>query len=307
MKLSLEDFINLFGAEEKEIMTHCEDLVKSKDFNYHRLENDERDELIRKIISIIDGNNVPKAGESRINDWEEGWSENLKDYLNGKGEIEKLIPKYYKKNVPNRLNGDYVQPVQENFVLNVTRIFRSWIFQKFLLDVDEIHEFGCGTGWHLAYLASIFPDKQLYGYDWTSSSQKTLSVLANVMNAKIDAMKFNFFDPDYSIKINDNSGVFTFAALEQVGNRFGHFLEYLLKNKPKICVNIEPLHELYDTSHLSDYLALRYHKYRNYLDGYLTKLRELDSEGRIEIIKVHHQRFGNMYCDTHSYVVWRPL
>lgn len=92
-----------------------------------------------------------------------------------------------------------------------------------------------------------------------------------------------------------------------MGNNHGPFLEFLLEKSPEICINVEPLYELYNPGHLLDYIALRYHNYRNYLNGYLSRLQELEAKGQIEILKVHHQRFGNLYNDTHSYVVWRPL
>ncbi|HHT9159158.1 MAG TPA: hypothetical protein ACFYEH_04780, partial [Candidatus Brocadiaceae bacterium] len=58
-------------------------------------------------------------------------------------------------------------------------------------------------------------------------------------------------------------------------------------------------------THLLDYLALKFHTKRNYLNAYLTQLRSLESQGKMEIIKVHHQQFG-FYDDPHSYVVWKP-
>ena len=85
-----------------------------------------------------------------------------------------------------------------------------------------------------------------------------------------------------------------------------NFLEFLLKKSPELCVNVEGLSELYEQNYLLDYLALKYHKRRNYLDGFLTRLRELEEEEKIDIIKVHHQQFGNLFDDPHSYVIWKP-
>ncbi len=91
-----------------------------------------------------------------------------------------------------------------------------------------------------------------------------------------------------------------------MGNNHGPFLEFLLEKSPEICINVEPLHEFYSSGCLLDYLALRYHNYRNYLSGYLSRLQGLEAKSRIEILKMH-QQFGNLYNDTHSYVIWRPL
>ena len=299
----------LFGAAEEEILTFCGDMIDKLDFRYRKLEGKERDQLILKVLSTVDGKKLPKAGVDRLNDWEKGWSENFKGLEEGNGNIENLVPEYYQKNVPIRLLGDYVLPKQDNFVLNITKVFRSWLFQKYFQFqyVEQIHEFGCGSGWHLAYLASIFHDKRLYGYDWSKTSQKIIKKLYQQLGCEIQGRHFDFFHPDYSVSIAPKSAVYTFGALEQVGINHGPFLKFLLEKLPEICINIEPLHELYNTNNLLDCIALRYHKYRNYLEGYLTQLQELESEGRIEILKIHHQQFGNLYNDTHSYVVWRPI
>ena len=107
--------------------------------------------------------------------------------------------------------------------------------------------------------------------------------------------------------LGSDSGVLTFGALEQVGKDFRPFLEFLLRRKPAICVHVECIAEFYDPARLLDYLALAYHHSRNYLEGFWTALKELEEKGMLEILAAHHQRFGNIYDDSHSYVVWRPL
>ncbi len=118
---------------------------------------------------------------------------------------------------------------------------------------------------------------------------------------------FDFFQPDRALTLPGDSGVLTMAALEQVGARHAPFLEYLLRANPRICVNMEPLAELYDTAKLADDLALRYHRKRGYLDGFLTALRELAAKRRIEILDVRRFFFGSLYHEAYSYVAWRPL
>ena len=97
------------------------------------------------------------------------------------------------------------------------------------------------------------------------------------------------------------------CALEQVGPRHDRFVEFLLQKKPGICVNMEPLLELYDETNLVDYLAARYHRKRGYLEGFLTALRTLADKGHIEILDVRRFFFGSLYHEGYSYVAWRPL
>ncbi|MFH0958618.1 MAG: hypothetical protein V1897_07925, partial [Pseudomonadota bacterium] len=113
-------------------------------------------------------------------------------------------------------------------------------------------------------------------------------------------------DPDPLVRLNPGTGVYTFGALEQVHSNHVKFIEFLLERKPALVLNVECLHELYDEEDLSDTIALAYHRRRNYLEGYLTRLLALEAEGRIEILNVHHFRFGNMNDDPLSHVVWKP-
>ena len=62
----------------------------------------------------------------------------------------------------------------------------------------------------------------------------------------------------------------------------------------------------YNKNNIIDYLAIRYHKKRNYLYGYLTRLQELESEGKIEILKTQRVCFGILYHEAYSFVMWRP-
>ena len=146
---------------------------------------------------------------------------------------------------------------------------------------------------------------KLVGLDWSKSSQDIIRRIRDKYSFNINGYQFDFFNPRQDIRLEDNSAVLTFGALEQVGYNYNKYLDYLLAQKPLICVNVECLHELYDTSDLLDRLALKYHQKRNYLSGYLTKLRELESENKIEIIKCHHHKLSNVYNDTSSHVIWR--
>lgn len=304
--LSLNDFGELFGTDTEDIGRYCPDGIGELDFRYRKLAPAERDYLILSILKKIDSYDLPTSGQNRKADWERGWEENLREFIDSGYDFGKLVPKYFKKNVPVRLNGDYVMPVDSDFVLNCTKVFRNWLFGKYFKGVNSIYEFGCGSAAHLAFLATIYPDKKLYGLDWARPSQEIIRLLAEHYGWKIEGHYFDIFAPDPNLHLDVNSVVFTFGAMEQVGTQHEVFLQFLLRESPFLCINVECLLELYNPSYLTDYLACKYHERRNYLRGYLTRLRELESEGHIEILKTHHQRFGNIYNDSHSYVIWKP-
>ena len=306
-KVELKDFCVLFGGTVKEVETFCGELISKFSWEYKTLTGQERDQLLLNVLQRVNSPELKSSGAHRSQDWEDGWSENLEEFTASGFDIAKLVPKYFKQNVPVRLLNNYVLPSDPDFVLNITCLFRSFIFNKYLSEFNEIHEFGCGTGHHLACFASVAPKKKYVGYDWASSSQRILQLLAKQKGWSITGKRFDFLTPDPKITFMPETAVMTFGALEQLGREHEQYLDFILQRKPKICIDIAGIAELYDKDVLLDYMALQYHKCRNYLDGYLTRLKELEMEGKIQILKVHRQKFGNLYDDPHSYVVWKAI
>ena len=297
-EVTLEDFAKSFGTTIDDLPRN---LITETDFRYKRLNVAERDELIQSILRKIE--NVNPTAKLR---WEKGWAENLQSFVDSGYRIEALIPKYIRPNQPVRLRQEYVIPCNVNFEHYYIEAFRLWLFRTYFQSVNSIYDFGCGTGYNLAVLARLFPDKKLYGLDWAEASQKIVCLIAKYHNMNIEARSFNFYTPNDGLEIADNSAVMTFAALEQVGSDYESFLQYILKQTPALCVNVEPLYELYDENNLVDYLAIKYHGKRNYLNGYLSRLKQLESEGKIEILKVQRLYFGSLYHEAYSYVIWKP-
>jgi len=304
--LGREEFAALFGVGVEDFDESSMELIESLDFRYRKLSGNERDQIILQIMKELYCGEITVSGEDRKLDWEKGWRENLQTFTESGYDLGSLVPRYFKKHVPVRLNGDYVMPIGTDFVLNCTKVFRSWLFRKYFKNVDSLYEFGCGPGSHLAFLAGLYPDKNFYGLDWAESSQEILEHLAKHLCCSIKGIHFDFFQPDHDFPLAKSSAVLTFGALEQVGERFEAFLQYILNQKPNICINVECINEFYQENNLPDFLALQYHRRRNYLSNYLTRLRQLESEGRLKILVAHHQPFGNIYNDTHSYIIWEP-
>lgn len=305
--LTPADLAKLFGTTESDVRERCGSLLENADLAYRVLEGKERDALLLDVLHRLESLDLPSAGESRHGDWEKGWGENL-DELTSRGfDPSALVPKYIRPMEPIRLYQEYCQPTGPGFVLDYYKILRSWLFKTYLSDVDAIYEFGCGPGWHLAWLAETFPEKRLFGLDWAEASVNILRSLAKHMGWKLEGRRFDFFNPDLDMTLAPNSGVFTFGALEQIDDRHGPFLNYLLDRKPAVVVHVEPFVELYDDSVLTDHLAVRYHRKRHYLNGLFSRLRELEGQGHIAIDKVCRNYCGTKFAETLSMVVWRPL
>lgn len=93
---------------------------------------------------------------------------------------------------------------------------------------------------------------------------------------------------------------------EKIGARWDKFIQYILRNRPKLCIHIEPVAELLDSGKLIDYLSIEYFKKRNYLEGFLNGLRQLEKEGKVRIHRAQRTYIGSLYIEGYSVVVWSP-
>lgn len=305
-RLSPGELAELFGGAVEDVTAWCAPQLARFDFGYRELEGSERDAMLLQAVRRLEPDLSPAAGKERHPAWEAGWGENLAAFLADPSDLDALVPRYIRPDEPVRLFGRYAQPDNPNFVRDYTKTYRAWLAQRFFADAAAIYEFGCGPGSHVAYFAETFPGVPVFGLDWAENSVRIMEALATRRGWPVGGRRFDFFAPDYDFKLAEGAVALTFGALEQVGGAHGAFLDYLLATPLKRCVHVEGINELYDPDDLLDGLALAYHRRRNYLDGLLTRLRALETEGRIVIEQVHRQRFGTRFNDTFSLVVWRP-
>lgn len=241
--------------------------------NYRQLSKKEYDSAIIAMIEELD-KPLKVAGENRKQDWIKGWSKAGK------------YPQYYGKYPVNRLNGKLVYALSKNYERDALYALVDTLFKKYLWDCKFVYEFGCGTG-HL--LERLNPRSVIVGLDWANKKYGY----------------FDFFNPKYPM--SKNAGVYTVAALEQVGTDFVKFVDFLVESKPRVVLHIEPIEELLDPTSLLDYLSLRYMKKRNYLSGYLTHLKKLEKEGKVKILSAKRSGIGSLFIDGYSIIAWYPI
>lgn len=305
--LEIADFAAAFGADEKEMESFCGELFKKMDFRYRFVSPEEREKIFLDIIKKCDRQEFSVSGASRQNDWSRGWREILKEFQDSGGDLKTLIPKDIHGDRPLRYRGNYIVSNSDSFEHDFSLLFRNWLFKKYFSDYENIYEFGCGTGHNLVASAKLFPNKKFFGLDWVVESAEILRAVAEKYGWQIEGFQFDFFRPDDNFAIKPQSLVYTSAALEQLGQNFRQFIDYLLRGKPALCVNVECLNEYYNQDDLFDYLALKYHQSRNYLQGFLTYLRQLEKDKKIKIIATKRLGFGSLYHEVFSYVIWQIL
>ncbi|MGA8849123.1 MAG: transketolase C-terminal domain-containing protein [Dehalococcoidia bacterium] len=303
-QLTLEDFARLFGTTIDDIPNDCRKLIAETDFRHRILGSEERDKVLLDVLKKIDSDQLTVAGREKKVVWEKGWSENLQNFLENY-DLNKLTPKYYRPSQVLRLYRNYITAYDQNFEFNFFKVFRLWLFRKYLRDAESIHEFGCGPGHNLVALAELYPEKKIHGLDWSLTSRDLVNKIAEVYKYNITGHLFDMFSPDESLEITNNSAILTIGSLEQLGHEYELFLQFILKKSPKLCIHVEPICELYNENHLLDYVAIKYHQRRGYLENYLNRLRRLEIEGKIEILKTQRMFFGSLYEDSWSFIVWR--
>lgn len=266
-------------------------MTKKTNILYKNLIKKEEERVLIQIIDTLLDSSLPYSGKHRKEQWEKGWGENLKS--------GNLKPKYFGKYPITRLNGKLVKGVDEQKALYT---IVDELGKKYFKNVSTIIEFGCGTGHNLLRMRNINKNARLVGCDWANSSQKIVSKLGKGFYG----FNFDFFNPRYPFNMTD-SGVYTVAALEQIGTKYDKFVKLLLLQKPSVVIHIEPIPELLDPSKLLDYLSIRYMEKRKYLSGYLDYLRKLEKQKKINILEAKRSGIGSMYIDGYSVIIWKPL
>jgi hypothetical protein len=280
--------------------------IEEASLRYVELTPKERDLCIRASIKILRDPAYDPSGEHRLEKWETGWSQNLEALKEDKE--NSLIPRYFENDDIVRWKQEYVKPVKKGFDYEALGLILEWAFEKYFKTIGSVYEFGCGTGHHLIRLRRENPGAKLYGLDWAEASQKLIGeMVAKGILTNAEGKRFDFFNPDRSLKLDPGSGVYTVGALEQVGSRHGELLAYWIEQKPKVCVHVEPIGELMDNMNLVDFLAQEYYAKRNYLAGFIASLKKLEEEKKIKIERMHRTFLGGNLFTEYMVVVWAPL
>ena len=181
------------------------------------------------------------------------------------------------------------------------------IIEKADMEPGQIfYELGCGSCQNLFLLSELFPRKKLVGLDWTHASQEIARELSN-HGRQVRGLNFDMLDPRMDDSLPRGSAVLTVHALEQIGTKHEKLLSFLLNSNPSIVVHYEPIVEFYDKNNLLDYLALIYSEKRCHLTGYLTALRKLEREKKVEIIEARRSYLGGVFHESSTLIAWRPV
>ena len=303
LQITLADFESAWDTSTS---TWFRNRFMQRELKYAELNNSERDDVILHILNTLEGE-VSVAGPHRNKDWELGWHENFQNYILNKDSTA-IIPKYFDKHPIVRWKQNWIKSSSSSLEYDMFSTLIDWVIDTNLVSFESIYEFGCGTGHNLIRMRERFPQANLVGLDWATSSQSLINEFAAKTNdVKLQSANFDFMNPNYDLEIQTNSAVITIAALEQTGENFKQFINYLIASKVELVLHIEPINELLDENKLIDNLSIRYFRKRNYLNGLLTHLKGLQEVGKIKITNTQRSFVGSMYIDGYSIVAWKPL
>lgn len=304
--LTTQSFAKIFNTKESNLPFLTKLAIKRANFKYRIVTGNDYDKTILKIIKILDSKNLKISGPSRLKDWEVGWKENLQEFNRAKYDLHKLIPKFVKKNEYIRFQGNFICPESSSFETDFVTVMRYYLYSKYYKNITILYEFGAGTGLNLVAASEVFPKMKLVGLDWAKSSVDIINAIKKNLNINISGKRFNLFNPDKNYQLDKDSAILTVGTLEQLGENFKPFIRYLLQNKPKICIHMETLYEIYDKDNLLDYLATKYLEQRDYLRGFLPFLKSLEAKKKIKILEIR-KTFGSFYHEGYTYIVWKPI
>ncbi len=299
------DFATLFEVHPNSFSPTCRALMNRYDFSYRRPTSEERVKIVSEVQQKNDSLTITHSTDAGKTKWETGWRENLQEFISSGFNLNTLLPKFVKPSAVVRLFEDYAIPHDPHFELYFREVLRYWLAEMFLNYANPIYEFGCGTASNLIALAQQYPEKRLYGLDWVTPPIEIMRLLNIHHGFQIEGQIFNMLTPDEKIRVESGGGIFMMGAMEQLGEHFQSFLLYLLEQR-SIVVQIDPFIELYDEKNTFDHPAIQFEQKRKYLSGYLSHLKYLSRCGTIEILSTKRVRFGSMFHDGYSFVVWRP-
>ncbi len=304
---------NLMNVKEKDfaslgkVSSFVSNKIQESDLKYSLQSKKQRDDVLLKVVKYLLSDDTVVAGSHRKNQWEDGWLENLNDYLKSRN-LNSIVPKYFDKYKIQRLNGEFIVPQSDNFEIGLVRIFQYIIFEKYFKESKNVYEFGAGTGHNLLRVREINKSAGLHSMEWAKSGVEIIKNVAKDLNDNnLYGTVFDNFNPDFDIKLQPDSSIYTFAALEQLGSSTDNLINYWITNKASMIVNIEPMAEPLDDTELLQYLSVKYFEKRGYLKNYINKLKTLEKDGKVIIHDIVRTGVGSLFIEGYSIISWSPV
>ena len=174
--------------------------------------------------------------------------------------------------------------------------------QKFF-DFESIVELGSGLGNNLAWLSQYFPEINFVSREYSPTARRIQKnfLKAQIKNFSID--NFNLYSKQNNLKF-ENAVCITSYVFSLVKKFPDEIMKSLLNSGIKYVVNIEPLYEVQCEKNNLDAKIKEYINKNNYNTDYYSKLRELESIGKVRILNYKKNKYGINPFFPASVLVW---
>jgi hypothetical protein len=181
------------------------------------------------------------------------------------------------------------------------------VLNRYMSAEDSIVELGCGWGRNLFYFLHSGICRGAVGGEYTPEGLKLGELIKDQFNLPIEFHYFDFKHPGQEfLKKVENKVVFTHNSIEQVNFLPKDTVLSLAAASPKVVIHFEPVYEYRDKVSLLHFLWKRYTEMNDYNRNLATVLRELEKEGKIEIIFEQIHYLGLNAFNPGSIIAWRP-
>ena len=240
-------------------------------------------------------------------DWQDDWFSVLQNLQTNNENVKLIIrPKWFREsafvNIQNCLSLTKTPYVDWEYQL----ITRQMLFYTHLKDIENICEFGSGSGANFYLINEILQDKNFILSDISVTSLKIIEELKRKLNRNNLTYSNIDIEQDIDLQLPDNTAVITTSVLEQIGDNYKNFINFILKEKPQIVINVEPIVELLDSKNGFDNVMNLYCEKRKYLAGYLTELEKLEKQKKIKIIMKKRTMVSGTFIEN-SVLIWKVL
>ena len=240
-------------------------------------------------------------------DWQDDWFSVLQNLQTNNDNVKSIIrPKWFREsafvNIHNCLSLTETPYVDWEYQL----ITRQMLFYTHLRDIENICEFGSGSGANFYLINEILQDKNFILSDISVTSLKIIEELKRKLNRNNLIYSNIDIEQDIDLQLPDNTAVITTSVLEQIGDNYKNFINFILKEKPQIVINVEPIVELLDSKNGFDNVMNLYCEKRKYLAGYLTELEKLEKQKKIKIIMKKRTMVSGTFIEN-SVLIWKVL
>ena len=299
-KLTKDDVLNHFNILYDDLpQTIKIQLDKFFPINYNELDSEQYKEYYELCLGVLN-----KKLEI---DWQDDWFSVLQNLETNNENVKLIIrPKWFREsafvNIQNCLSLTKTPYVDWEYQL----ITRQMLFYTHLKDIENICEFGSGSGTNFYLINEILQNKSFILSDISVTSLKIIEELKRKLNRNNLTHSNIDIEQDIDLQLPDNTAVITTSVLEQIGDNYKNFINFILKEKPQIVINIEPIVELLDSKGKFDNVMNLYCEKRKYLIGYLTELEKLERQKRIKIVMKKRTMVSGTFIEN-SVLIWKVL